>query len=219
MEEGFDTVTDLSCVNPSGKKMVLIRYPKDMNIKLIEKMNLNLNAKGDVLGEVTMDSSESCVKERFVAKRDNTVNKSIRPLVCSKKSKKSSKSGIVATVGADGLSVGGVFDGSITILRQSEYVTKDPTFNTSTNIRPSYEPVAQLEGLKVVSLPFGSTSTLESVNSHHVQSASKTPSKAAASFSSGDAEKSSKKKLKREKEAEEAVGETPSKKKSKKDKK
>ena len=28
MEAGYDIVEDISCVDPSGKKMVLIRYPK-----------------------------------------------------------------------------------------------------------------------------------------------------------------------------------------------
>jgi len=222
MEAGYDIVEDISCVDPSGKKMVLIRYPKDMNIKLLEKMHLKLNSKGDVVGEVSLDSTDNInVQEKYVVKRDNTVSRSIRPLVCSTsgKSKKSSKRGNGTTVGAGGLVVGNVFATSLSVVRQNEYVSAEPAVNTTLNIRPSYLPVAQLPCLKVVSLPFGSTSTLESVNNHKVSVVcnSKTPSKSAKD-SNNEGEKSSKKKHKREKESEDVV-ETPSKKKSKKDKK
>ena len=223
----------LSCVNTSNKKVVLIRFPKGMDLKVMEQMNVNLKSKEDVLGSMSLDGSVEGVEEKIILKRDSIVSRSVRPLVCtpasSKGKKKSSSKDAIVTVVPEDVSVGGAFDYSFTVYRKSELAQQETAVNTTHNIQPSYKPVPQLQRLRMSHMPFGCGTPVESVQQHVLGTAAGTDTGADASTHTlASGEKSSKKK-KRDREstgagtadtASSAATETPKKaKKAKKDKK
>ena len=109
--------------------------------------------------------------EKIMMKRDSTVTKSVRPLVCSaavasKGKRKSSNTGVTTVTNAEDIAVGAVFEDSFTVYRTSELIQTETEVNTTLNIQPSYRPISQQQGLRVSSMPFGCYTPVESVQRH-----------------------------------------------------
>ena len=163
-ENGFEPQHISSCINQNGKKLYLIRYPKDLDLKILEKAVLNLNQP--IVGEIDV-ANNGIVLERLIIKKDENVSSAIRPIVLKGEVKKDKKksSAILKLDAANesNLIIGNSFTDSIVVSKQSKII--DSGLDTVKNIQPSYQRIPQLKELVVNSLPFGSTSTLESVRS------------------------------------------------------
>ena len=161
IEKGFEPQSLSSCINGTGKKLYLIRYPKDLDLKILEKVPLNF--KNSIIGEIDINNNGT-VLERLIVKKDEVVSSAIRPIVLKGDKKDKKKSSVVVKVDSskeNNLTIGHSFTESIVISKQTKIL--DNNIDLVKNVHPSYQRIPQLNNIVVNTLPYGSKSTLESV--------------------------------------------------------
>ena len=155
--DSFDNVKDWSCINANGKKLFLIRYPKDVNIDILKSMQFNNSTRDDEIGRVELNSNGT-VTEELIACQEKAAPSSLRSIVVAKGEKKSKKSKsesiVVSGIDKASVNIGKQFEGTISLHKSNKLLSggTNREVDISKNIRPCYVKIPQQTGLKLASV-------------------------------------------------------------------